>query len=182
MTPIEHLQERKWVQPRDYGGFSPDGDFVICVRNRDSGTLDQSNYQCAFDSLREVADECTEEAPEELDCYGRLSDRSANWVYDFRAGHWAVGWVEYLMVRADAPEAVLKAAGEIICSLDDYPVLDEEDFSRREWELTCHTWLNMSVRDRYRTIKEHGRGTSIFAARHEEVPDDDDIRDYLRTP
>jgi hypothetical protein len=51
-------------------------------------------------------------------------------VYIQRAGHWAVGWVEYLVV--DKNKAAV--AGQIVCSLADYPVLDEDDYSAKEFE------------------------------------------------
>ena len=42
-----------------------------------------------------------------------------DWVYDFRAGHWACGWVEYILVRKDAPQSVIDAAIEVIGSMED---------------------------------------------------------------
>jgi hypothetical protein len=51
-----------------------------------------------------------------------------------RASHWAVGWYEHLIVDPSnaAVMAVLAAARE---SLDDYPILDELDWSDLECEM-----------------------------------------------
>ena len=52
----------------------------------------------------------------------------------FGFNHWACGWIDELMVHEDAPEAVLILAANIHSQLQDYPILDEEDYSRREFE------------------------------------------------
>lgn len=159
MDAIEHLQDCIWTAPRDYGGFSPVGDYCILSRNRDSSLLGESNWDVACKMLgAEAYDGGTEYAAE----------RPA--VYHWRAGHWACGWVEYLCVRADAPEDVQRKAGEIVCSLADYPCLDESDFSEREWDAACETWERSSIRDRMDYCAR--AGISIFAARRDCLPSD----------
>jgi hypothetical protein len=178
MNAAEHLRERAWKHPRDYGGFSPDGDYVIATQNRDSSALERSNWRriCAdlnaepYASVRPDAwhDDAGDDRPS---------------VYHFRARHWACGWVEYLLVRADAPADVLTAAGEIVRALADYPVYDEDDYSTLEWTEAADYWARMSVRDRCDAIKRSGcRGVSLFAARREDLPSDDTgaLLDYLR--
>jgi hypothetical protein len=41
----------------------------------------------------------------------------------------------------------LAAAGEIVCALAGYPVLDEEDLSERETEDQSRAWLDWGARD-----------------------------------
>ena len=160
MDAIEHLADTAWKTPRDYGGFSPVGDYCILSRHRDSDLLDESNWSVACKSLSaEAYDGGTQYADE----------RPA--VYHWRAGHWACGWIEYLMVRPDAPDETLTAAGEIVCSLASYPVLGEDDFSQREWDAACDTWAQMSIRDRAELLRECD--LSIFAARRDEIPSGD---------
>lgn len=162
MEALEHLADHAWKHPRDYGGFSPDGDYLILAQTRDSGTIDRSNYRSAFRALRAVA----EHYP------GPDDDTARNgWVYDFRAGHWACGWVEYLLVRADAPEPVLIEAAEILCALADYPVVSDDDLSELEFSEACACWQEMLVRDRAEFLRDHCRGVSIFSARRDELPD-----------
>ena len=177
MNAIEHLEERKWVRPPSYAGFSPIGDFVILSRTRDSDALARSNYIAAFDQLKEIASQCPELDDEN-------DDGRNDWVYDFRASHWACGWVETLLVRADAPEEVLQAAGEIVCSLADYPVLDEDGFSALEYEEVREHWARLSVRWRLEALKNSGTRTiSMFAVRRDELPSGDDngaLYEYLR--
>lgn len=130
---------------------------------RDSGILDQSNFEtaCALVSDASVAD-------------NELSFET------HRFGHWGPGWFEILIVRPGSAAAV--AAADIESRLADYPVLDDDDHSEREYDYAQETWANMSVRDRVEVIQEHGRGVSIFAARHDSIPHDDcgRIFDYCR--
>jgi len=175
MNAIEHLESVKWERPSHYAGFSPDGDYLIVSQHRESGSIDRSNYTCAFKQLQELCADLPAPPDEpDTDSFPRRRDRSQRsegWVYDFRASHPLVGWIEYLLVRADAPDNVLEAAGEIICSLADYPILDENHHSELEWEECADYWARMSVRDRMEILKDSG--TSMFAARRDEMPHDD---------
>ena len=162
MNAAEHLQENAWKHPECYGGFSPDGDYLILSRNRDSDLLSESNWNCACKSLGAEAFDSGRDAE-------AFAERPN--VYHWRAGHWACGWVEYLMVRADAPDDVQDAAGEIVCSLADYPVLNEDDFSEREFNAACEAWERYNLADRVDLCQR--AGISIFAARRDDMPSDD---------
>lgn len=47
-------------------------------------------------------------------------------------GHWAVGWIEEIMIDPVDTVAVAKAE-QMLKALDGYPVLDEDHFSELEW-------------------------------------------------
>jgi hypothetical protein len=161
MKPIEHLNACIWTHPKDYGGFSPDGDFCILSQNRDSSLIDRHNWQTACDQLHAEAYDDGH--------YGELAaDRPM--VYHWRAGHWACGWVEYLMVRADAPDDIKNAAGEILRKLEGYPILDEDGYSEAKLSEACKYWANCSVKERLEYLQR--AELSIFAARHDWLPDD----------
>jgi len=49
-----------------------------------------------------------------------------------RFRHWACGWVEEISFRMDSEAAEI--AHVLAMSLEDYPVLDDEDYSEREFE------------------------------------------------
>lgn len=163
MDAIEHLQDYTWKHPSDYGGFSPDGDYCIMSRNRDSDILIESNWAAA---CRQLGAEPYDNGRSGGDA-DSFPDRPN--VYHWRAGHWACGWVEYLMVRHDASESVLQEAGEIVCSIADYPILDESDFSERECNAAAEYWQQMSLRERVELMRDCGE--SIFAARRDWFPD-----------
>jgi hypothetical protein len=63
-------------------------------------------------------------------------------------------------------------AQEIDLALANYPLLDEEDHSRREDEAACNYWDNMGMRERIRVCAKYR--TSIFAARRDEIPENVD--------
>ena len=167
MQAIEHLESVKWAHPKYYGGFSPGGDYLILSRHRESDTVDRSNWDVACESLKA-------EAWDSRDMEGRPM------AYHFRAGHPLVGWVEYLLVRADAPDDLLTAAGEIVRRLSEYPILSDEHHSELEWNEICDYWHGLSVRNRLIVIRKSGSKVSIFAARRDELPGDDDGRIFER--
>ena len=168
----------KWEHPSHYGGFSPDGDYLILSVHRESDSVSRSNWECALQTLRAESENSGIECPEDR---FRDSVVREDWVYSFRASHPLVGWIDYMLVRKDAPESVLIAAAEIVCALAGYPILNEDHHSDLEWEEICVYWESMSVRERFEAIKYAG-GVSIFAARRDEFPQDDSgaLFDYLR--
>jgi|TARA_R110000823_G_scaffold136018_1_gene265305 hypothetical protein len=147
------LSKHAWKHPPDYGGYSPDGHYCILSQNRDSLLLDRHNYETAFEMLTDAA----------------LGNDKHVW--DWRAHHWACGWVEYLMVAKDAPEAVQIAAAEIIDALSVYPILDEDGYSEAEYEAACEFWESMDLSERIDLLRQAGQ--NIFAARSDCLPDDD---------
>lgn len=149
------LKEHLWVRPDSYGGYNPEGHACILGRNRDSDLLAESNWYAACRELGADPEHTDEEAP----------------AYTWRAGHWAVGWVEYLMIRPDAPEETKRAAAALLERLSDYPVLDEEDLSEREFEAAHRFWDDDTVRGRAWVIKDynerhHWVKVPLLAARH----------------
>ena len=150
MGPIEHLQDEcTWEHPPSYGGHSPVGDFLIYSRNRDSSILENVNYDEILRVLREEQEkQC--EAPEVE------GEEYTPWVYDFRASHWGVGWVEYIIVRKEAPEALLTLAGEIFCALSDYPVFSDDLYSEAQHEAICEYWENCGAQEQMEYLIKSG--------------------------
>lgn len=96
----------------NYMGSHDHANHYVCLsRTRDSDALENSNFETALKML------------------GGESDT----VYTLSFNHWAVGWLEHIFIDPTDIDAV-RIGTEIQESLQDYPVLDEEDFSRREWE------------------------------------------------
>ena len=124
------LESQKWERPSDYGGHSPDGDYLICGRNRDSDCLANSNYTRIFQDLEKLN-------PDDWD--GSDHDEFPP-CYDFRAGHWAAGWVEYVIVKKNAPDSMIIAAAKIVAELSDYPVYDEDHYFELEHDKANSVW------------------------------------------
>ena len=118
-------------------GFDPAGAFLDdrqdwlvlgLMQTRDSGPLDKSNFAAALAILGGEGDECE--------------------VHRF--GHWGPGWFEVIIVKPGTD--VFDKAEDIERSLADYPVLDEEDHSSREWDEFCSDWNDYACRDMVRQI------------------------------
>jgi len=92
---------------------------ITFSKHRDSGLLEQSNY----DTVK-----------------GDLKKKFPKDVSDERFNHWAVGWIDHLLVRMLDSKGKVTKAGKAVLEWKDrekgYPVLDEEDYSRRELEAT----------------------------------------------
>ena len=153
-----------WTYPENYYGYSPDGDYVVTGQHRDSDTLSRSNYICLFKALREV--EAKYAPPVDF------KDEPRNtWVYDFRQSHSLVGWVETMLIRKDAPPEIIERADEILNTLEDYPVVDDEHFSNLEYEEACKYWEGMSVEDRKYYLEKVGMDLALASS--SDFPEDD---------
>jgi len=144
-TP-QHLN--RWSLPDSYAGAQWPDYFVFLSQNRDSDRLTRSNFTCGLEAL------------------GGESET----VHVVREGHWAVGWVEWIAIHESDTEA-LKLADSMARKIDGYPVLNEDHWSELEWNEAQDYWSSMSVRERAALCAD--AGVSIFAARHEYIPQDD---------
>ena len=80
-----------------------------------------------------------------------------------RFGHWGPGWFEIVLLRPGSKAA--DYGQEVEASLEDYPILDEEDHSEREFEAISEAWTQMDMQWRIESLVK--AGASIFAARNE---------------
>jgi hypothetical protein len=130
------------------------------MRTRDSGPMAQSNFEAAWSLVEDASI-----LDNELSCENH------------RFGHWGPGWFEIIIVRPESHCA--KAADDIKKRLENYPILDDEDCSDREWEGADEVWAKCySLRERVEMIHEHNERhprfpVSVFAARHDSIPQGD---------
>lgn len=104
---------------------------IVYTHQRDSGLLDQSNAHAI-----EAA----------LEPYTEGDDPD---VVDEHHSHWAVGWIDGVSIRVFKKGRITKAFRahhELAQRLDEYPVLNEEDYSRREYEATVQNIGNAAWR------------------------------------
>ena len=123
------------------------------ILTRDSRCFEESNY-C---TLRKQLDDTNSE----------------DWAA-MEFGHWASGWFKIIVVRPGSKAAQI--AQEAESKLEDYPILDEDDWSQRETDAVLDMWDNMSMRERIRLCARFEG--NIFAARRGIPPDR--IEEYLR--
>ena len=125
---------KPWTMPASYAGEVWPAYYSAGVgRSRDSDALERSNFRTML---------------------ARLGGESET-VTVVREGHWAVGWVEWVAIHQD-DETALRAADEAKGELEEYPILDESDFSELEHEDADETWRECyRPADRIAYIREH---------------------------
>ncbi len=151
----------EWTRPYCYGGFNPVGDFIAAVKTRDSGLIDTVNWDVITEALQELNEKFV--APQNP----YLESGDENYFYTFVARHWACGWVEYAMIRRDAPEEYHILQNDFESALANYPLLDDERHSQTEWDAMYDIWEHASIRDRIEYCAQ--AGVSIFSARHDDI-------------
>lgn len=119
------------------------GDWLIAASvHRDSDALGRSNFEVMRETLMSL--------PEVKEWDGEY-----NPVVIERFNHWAVGWVDYLVIDPDCNSAVERAE-QMRKALEDYPVLDDDHYSRTEQEEANTVWQDcFSARGRIAYVREH---------------------------
>jgi hypothetical protein len=88
-------------------------------KHRDSDLINISNFDCIVEDLNENFD-------------------AKDWEI-VQCSHWAVGHIEHIAIRVldkhGEPTKIFEHMLEFKRALEDYPLLDDEDFSRREYEI-----------------------------------------------
>jgi hypothetical protein len=106
--------------------------FGILGQSRDSNCLERSNFEVGLKMLGGESETVRVE----------------------RYGHWAVGWIEEIYVKPNSK--AYEIAKEIESKLADYPILDESDFSDKEWNEANEVWKNCySPKERIDYIRKH---------------------------
>jgi hypothetical protein len=118
-----------WARAFDLG--DADQWAIYYTHHRDSGLLDQSNDRVIAGAM----------AP-----YTEGDDPDV--VFE-RHSHFAVGWIDGFSVRVlrdGRPTEAFRAYRRLAEKLDEYPVLDEEDYSRSEHEATLDNIVDAAWR------------------------------------
>lgn len=121
--------------------------YVLLSRSRDADVLTESNFQTAID---------------------RLGGESKT-VQILRFNHWACGWFEQILI--DGKDTIaMDIANQIKIDIENYPVLDDQDYYEREYTRAKECWEYMRHSDKVDYCKRYnidGR-----QANRKVVPDD----------
>jgi len=148
----------KYQRPKNYFGEYYDQYYVLLSRHRDSSILEESNFLAALGILGLSYDNVPS-------CHGDDSEPPHPCIVA-RANHWAVGWVELLLIHESS--SLVDKGKKISESLEDYPVLDDELYSVRQLDAADSLWESMSIGERVETCQKNG--LSIFMARRNYMP------------
>lgn len=154
---------KRWTLPRDYFGATWDNWFSSGFgRSRDSDALEESNFQVAYDRLKQTAKDVPDH---ESGKHGREGVT----VQIVSENHWAVGWVEWIAIHESDTES-LAVARELCESYNQYPALDEDHWSNLEYTRAMEFWDSMSLSAKVDYCRDCD--VSIFAARRShDLPD-----------
>lgn len=142
LTPIRGSAAESFAYYGDREGW-----LIGLAVHRDSNTIDRSNWRVIVPPM--LADHPEDAAVE-------------------RMRHWAVGWVDYLLVRPDTLAA--DKATEWAERLARYPLADEDDWGELEW---AEEWC---VRCDRGTRSDH----PLNGCRFRSEDDADELRDRWR--
>jgi hypothetical protein len=122
-----------WDSMQNYMGEIPEPSWlVLLTRNRDSDLLTESNWEGALKTLGGEGEN----------------------VEIFRFGHWACGWWEALCVKEGTEKEII--ANTLEKRLENYPILNEDEFSQREYEEANRVWKECyNARERAEYIRKH---------------------------
>lgn len=124
------MQKYSEFQPTnfDYKGLElPDQqDWLVIpvMRTRDSGALEESNFETALKQLG-----------------GESAD-----VEVCRFNHWGPGWFEIIVINPENKE-IVKLGEKIGEDLEDYPILDEDDWADKEYNDFLFCWEEYASSD-----------------------------------
>lgn len=103
-----------WESSSNYLGTEYNDYYIAAVKHRDSGLIDVSNYEVMKKHLLPFME-------------NGIS------VLEIRSGHWGVGYIETLLIHKRAFTS-LEKADDLLSGLSDYPVIDDDDLSKREFD------------------------------------------------
>jgi hypothetical protein len=135
-----------WTRPQCYVGATWPDWYIFLGRNRDSDCLTNSNFEQGLKAVRAVMSKESISDDENEDC-ATVQVVSEN--------HWACGWVKWIAIHKSDTTA-LECASGLLDRLDNYPVLNEEDWSEREHEQAGEVWKNCyDAGERVEYIRAH---------------------------
>ena len=117
---------------------------IFYTHHRDSGLLDQSNAEAIAVALKPFINKD---------------------VVAEHHNHWACGWIDGFSIRVYRRGHITRAFRtyhQIAQRLADYPILDEEDYSRREYEATIENLSDAAWRLKHEFELPEGWEESVY--------------------
>lgn len=113
---------------------------IVYTHHRESGLLDRSNAGVIGKAMMPFTEKDYDDPDVVMETHS----------------HFAVGWIAGFSIRCLTPEGIVtdafKRYAELHEAMDQYPILDEEDFSNREYEATVENIVDAarSLGDEYK--------------------------------
>jgi len=120
---------QKWEHAENYMGTSYYDYYVLAGHHRNSGILEESNFQCIVRDIKK-----------------RAKESSKSWIIS-RSAHWMTGWVEDILIH-QSNKKLVAWGNKVEQMLEEYPVYDEDDVSHREDEYAQELWKQLGIEER----------------------------------
>lgn len=152
-TNLEALSDNFWKLPDSYIGEKYYDYIEVYGKHRDSCLYTNVNFDCILKDLEKLTEETVS-----------MLDSNEPMIQTAVAKHWAVGWVETILVHKQTSEAVLNKVYEVLGALQDYPIYNEDAVSEAELNEVYDYWFDRcSLKERTEICEN--LGLSIFSAR-----------------
>jgi hypothetical protein len=152
-TNLEALSDNFWKLPDSYFGPTFYDYIEVYGRHRDSKLYTNVNFECILRDLEKLTEETVS-----------MLDSNEPMIQSIQANHWAVGWIETILVHKQTSEVVLNKVYEILGALENYPLYNEDAISEAEYNEINKYWYEvLNQRDRIEICSN--LGLSIFSSR-----------------
>lgn len=157
----QHFESFIWFRDRELE--DAENWSVIYTHHRDSGLLVQSNAAAIAEALTPFAE-----------------GDDPDFVFEDHS-HWAVGTISGFSVRVFDQHGEITPAfrtyHELAERLNDYPVLSDDDYSRREYEATLSNIVNAAWRLKRQFVLPEGWESEVYSWLSDNAPSEVENRD-----
>ena len=117
---------------------------IAATVTRDSSLIERSNWNSFITRLDEIGSE-------RAACYEIIHCR-----------HWSCGWIDFLVINPRNIK-MIELAEEILEKLEDYPVIDDDNYYQMLYNKTAEFWNSCGIEERIKYAKR--ARVSILRAR-----------------
>lgn len=109
------------------------------IKTRDCDFLTESNFEILSKEMLPLSKEL---------------DNEEESVFVARMNHWACGFYEILLIHESDTKALDKAK-KLVKELNDYPVLDEQDYSDKQNDYVSKQWEEMTLEEKKQLCEDN---------------------------
>lgn len=141
------LDLTEWKYPESYMGIDYEGYFVLIGTNRDDDIIGTSNYE----AVKKIFEE--DHKVPVIEGY-EMDKKNHPEVIEVHFNHFLCGHVSQIMIYHKCKEEVVNVVSDIVTSLSDYPVLDDNDYEERKDEVIRESYQGYIEREFISLIKK----------------------------
>jgi hypothetical protein len=146
---LKKFQPWQENRPSDYAGMQWDGYVPFMFNTGQSHSMDKHNYNTTKQVLMRWF--CSESDVNETN----QPDRQMHHLEEAENGHWACGYINYILLSENAPDELVISVAKILDVIEDNAMLDSDAYTDWEYEAICKLWSeDISERDKTDMLKK----------------------------